>query len=242
MSLQDIAANLSSMTVGLDDTFQFHCTQCGKCCTNREDILLPPRDLYKIAKELGLEPAEVFLCYCETYIGSNSHIPIVRLKPLGHVKRCPFLKNRKCAVHNAKPGVCAMFPVGRYISVDPKDYRKNGVKNCQTQYLLQPISCGDKSETHTIREWLGDFDIALEDQAFVRWNQIIARVGTILGKAEKMVSKKIMCMAWDAVFKLLYLNYRTDQEFLPQFEKNVEATLELLSIFEPQKGAAENAG
>lgn len=242
MSLEEIAANLSSITVGLDDTFKFHCTQCGKCCTNREDILLPPRDLYKIAKELGLEPAEVFRRYCETYIGSNSHIPIVRLKPLGHIMRCPFLKNLKCSIHKAKPGVCAMFPVGRYIAVDPDDYKKKGMENCKTQYLLQPITCGDKSETHTIREWLGDFDIATEDSAFIRWHQTVAKVGTILEKAEKMVSEKTMCMVWDAVFKLLYLNYKTDQEFLPQFEKNAAATLDVLDIFEPQEGADKNAG
>lgn len=40
--------------VELEDRFEFHCTQCGKCCTNREDILLTPRDLFRAAKELNM--------------------------------------------------------------------------------------------------------------------------------------------------------------------------------------------
>lgn len=242
MNTQEILSNIEEITVGLDDTFHFHCTQCGKCCVNREDILLPPRDLYKIAKELKMAPVEVFLKYCESYIGSNSHIPIVRLKPLGQIKRCPFLKNLKCSVHKAKPGVCAMYPVGRYMAVNPETYHKTGLEGCQTQYMLQPITCGDKSEVHTVREWLSDFDIETEDKTFILWHSTAAKVGTLLKKGEKLVSEKTMCLAWNAVLKLLYLDYNTDQEFLPQFEKNAAKTLEVLSIFDIEKGAEAHAG
>ena len=50
--------------LGLDDTFKFHCTMCGRCCINREDILLPPRDLYAMAKELNFTSKEFFDKYC----------------------------------------------------------------------------------------------------------------------------------------------------------------------------------
>ena len=113
MSMENIAKDLEARTIGLDDTFRFHCTACGKCCINREDILLNPRDLYRIAKHLNCTPLDVYQNYCESYIGSSSHFPIIRLKPKGHVKRCPYLKDRKCAVHEAKPGVCAIYPLGR---------------------------------------------------------------------------------------------------------------------------------
>ena len=54
MNLEEFAANIENMTIGLDDTFQFHCTQCGLCCVNREDILLSPMDIFKMSKELGM--------------------------------------------------------------------------------------------------------------------------------------------------------------------------------------------
>lgn len=110
--LKYIMENYDDMTIGIDDAFQFGCKQCGKCCINREDILLNPKDLYNIAKELGLTPHEVVKTYCETYIGQSSRLPIVRLKPRGTIKRCPLLKNRKCSVHRASQRFVPCIPLG----------------------------------------------------------------------------------------------------------------------------------
>ena len=52
--LQHIVEHYDEMCIGTDEHFRFHCKQCGKCCINREDILLNPKDLYNISKELGL--------------------------------------------------------------------------------------------------------------------------------------------------------------------------------------------
>lgn len=52
--LKDIVNNFEQLPIGVDDPFKFHCTMCGKCCYHREDILLNPKDIYNISKELGL--------------------------------------------------------------------------------------------------------------------------------------------------------------------------------------------
>ena len=54
--LRKIRDNLDNSKRSLDDTFQFQCDQCGKCCINREDILMSPLDMYNAAKaqELGI--------------------------------------------------------------------------------------------------------------------------------------------------------------------------------------------
>lgn len=119
-SIKELKEQLGYEEIGLDDIFVFHCTQCGKCCIHREDILLSPKDLFHIAKKLKITPEVALAQYCETYLGRNSHIPVVRLKPQGSVKRCPLLKNQKCLVHDVKPAVCAMFPIGRYLAL-PSD-------------------------------------------------------------------------------------------------------------------------
>ena len=145
--------NLKKLKIGLDEPFKFNCTMCGKCCINREDILLNPKDLFNIAKALELQPIDVVEKYCDTYIGESSRFPIVRLKPQGNLRRCPLLKDKKCMVHSSKPTVCAMFPIGRVISVEgtskidlssPWDYSK-------IQYIFDPPHCGDNSVTHTVR-------------------------------------------------------------------------------------------
>ena len=38
--LQHIVEHYDEMCIGTDEHFRFHCKQCGKCCINREDILL----------------------------------------------------------------------------------------------------------------------------------------------------------------------------------------------------------
>lgn len=52
--LKEIIDNYDSLKIGIDEPFQFNCIQCGKCCINREDILLTPRDLYNLGKELKM--------------------------------------------------------------------------------------------------------------------------------------------------------------------------------------------
>lgn len=77
-----------------------------------------------------------------------------------------------------------MFPLGRYIAFGKDDFGNKKLDCGEIKYLLQPIECGDKSETHTVREWLGDFDISLEDTAFVHWNQAMSIISMKLKELE----------------------------------------------------------
>ena len=80
--LKKIYDNFDSLKIGLDEKFKFNCTMCGKCCINREDILLNPMDMFHLAKELNMAPQQVMETYCKTYIGSDSRFPIVRMNML----------------------------------------------------------------------------------------------------------------------------------------------------------------
>ncbi len=230
--LKDIVENLDSMKIGLDEPFKFHCIMCGKCCINREDILLSPRDIYNMSKELGIKPEELFERYCEVYVGPDSRVPIVRLKPRGSVKRCPLLKNRKCMVHKAKPTVCAMFPIGRCLmATNPKE-GLNDITQSQMQYIFSNPGCGDGSETQTVREYLESFGIPVEDNFFLKWQQAILDMGNFSRKIEKTVSQETMELVWTAAFTGIYLHYDIGQEFMPQFEDNVKNFFDMLySVF-----------
>ncbi len=226
--LKDIVENLDSMKIGLDETFKFHCMMCGKCCIHREDILLSPKDIYNMAKELGIKPEELFEQYCEVYVGQDSRVPIVRLKPRGSVKRCPLLKNRKCMVHKVKPTVCAMFPIGRCLmATNPKE-GLNDITQSQMQYIFSNPGCGDGSETQTVREYLESFGIPVEDNFFLKWQQAILDMGNFFRKIEKVVSQETMELVWTAAFTGIYLHYDIGQEFMIQFESNSKNFFDLL--------------
>ena len=226
--LKEIVDHFETMKIGLDETFRFHCTMCGKCCINREDILLSPKDIYGISKELGIKPEKMFEQYCEVYIGPDSKVPVVRLKPRGSVKRCPLLKNRKCMVHKVKPTVCAMFPIGRCLmATNPKE-GLNDITQSQMQYIFSNPGCGDGSETQTVREYLESFGIPVEDNFFLKWQQAILDMGNFFRKIEKVVSQETMELVWTAAFTGIYLHYDIGQEFMIQFESNSKNFFDLL--------------
>ena len=238
----ELFQDLESMTIGLDDTFKFHCDQCGKCCTHREDIILSPMDIFKMAKELKMTPVEFYHEYCVFNIGEHTRMPIVRLASEGKDTHCVLLKNHRCSVHKVKPAVCAMFPLGRYMSFEKDDYNAESIDTSKVKYLLQPPECGDESETHTVREWLSGFDIKLEDEAFVQWQKAISRFSNKFKELEKKQDMLSMMEIWFVVRVSLYLQYDTSKEFLPQFNYNVENLLKLLDDIPKLKRMVRHAG
>ena len=238
----ELFRDLESMTIGLDDTFKFHCDQCGKCCTHREDIILSPMDIFKMAKELKMTPVEFYHEYCVFNIGEHTRMPIVRLASEGKDTHCVLLKNHRCSVHKVKPAVCAMFPLGRYMSFEKDDYNAESIDTSKVKYLLQPPECGDESETHTVREWLSGFDIKLEDEAFVEWQKAISRFSNKFKELEKKQDMLSMMEIWFVVRVSLYLQYDTSKEFLPQFNYNVENLLKLLDDIPKLKRMVRHAG
>ena len=218
--LKEIANNLEKLKIGLDDTFSFGCTMCGKCCINREDILLNPKDVYNIAGKLNITPTEVLKEYCEAYVGEDSRMPIVRLQPRGIVKRCPFLRDRKCSIHEAKPTVCATFPIGRCLVNDTD--KSGSFKPDDIIYILNDHRCGNNSEKHTVREWLDRFNIPLNDEFFIKWQKTVLGTSDILRKLEKIMEPDTMHTIWNIALLMLYVDYDTKEEFMLQFEQNRE--------------------
>ena len=113
--------------------------------------------------------------------------------------------------------------------------------NCgEVKYLLQPIECGDKSEIHTVREWFGDFDVSLEDTAFVHWNQAMSVISMELKELEMQLDMMVMMSLWLTVRIALYENYSSTEEFLPQFDANVEDIIKLLDDIPKLKEMVNN--
>lgn len=221
--------------IGLDEEFKFHCNKCGKCCLHREDILLNPQDVYNMSKELKITPQELTDQYCEMYIGRDSRIPIVRLKPRGQIKRCPMLKNKKCMVHNVKPSVCATYPLGRCLTAESVDAGKGKI-----QYIINHTNCGDNTETHTVREWLNMFGIPVEDEFFIKWQETAIYLARTVPEIEKHTDREEMIMIWLYIFSGMYLNYDTGKNFMPQFEENVHNVRSVIDGMKNEKGGSEN--
>ena len=205
--------------IDLDETFKFHCTKCGKCCINRHDIILNPYDIFRAAKTLNITIKDFVKTYCTLHTGNQSRLPVVCLYPKEDTNECPLLENNKCMIHESKPVVCAMFPLGRMIA-----YNANG-KNTNEKsvsYIFSDPECGDNSETHTVREWLDSFDIEENDRFFLLWSEEISKIGESVRVIEKYLPNTEFRQMQVILADLFYGRYDVSAEFMNQFTKNIE--------------------
>ena len=217
--------HLEEHLLNLDSEFRFKCRRCGKCCIHQETIIFNARDIYNIAKKKGMTVQEVVNAYTEAYIGRNSHIPIVHLLSNGPKGACPLLENGRCSVHDCKPTVCALFPLGRVIIGENEH------------------SCGSAKRVNTVRSWLAKFGIPEHDEFYLLWNKVLMSLTPAVMKLEEAkVSEPVLSMFWDAIYQTLYLQYDTNQEFMPQFQAAADKLLRLSEeIMKAQPSAHQEA-
>ena len=232
-SREDLISNFKSHLIGLDDTFHFKCLECGKCCKNREDILLNSRDLFNIAKKLGLSTSQTIKQYCETFVGHSSKMPVVRLLPTGHNRTCPLLKDGKCTVHDSKPTICALYPIGRVIEGTQTAEMLQAADQVKMQYILNPINCGRQKHKHTVRSWLEMFNIPIEDEFYFMWSELIIMLSsTMRGFEDRGLSRNVLDVMWQSIGTALYAAYDVNEDFMEQFKRNHNKILELFKSIE----------
>ena len=147
--------------------------------------------------------------------------------PRGKNEACPFLEGGRCSIHDCKPTVCALFPLGRVVinkTALQGDLNDNNHEiEFEVKYMLNDIDCGSRKQVHTVREWLARFGIPEQDEFFLLWSKVTIMLHGMISKLEEHhVSDKTLNLFWNAIFSVLYLNYDTSKEFLPQFQQASE--------------------
>lgn len=191
-----INRNRESIMLTSEDSFSFNCTQCGKCCRNREDILLTGPDIYRISKALDMDPNSFIMKYCEIYIEDASRVPICRLKSVGTDKHCPLLTAKRCSVHNAKPTVCALFPLARV-------WDGSGT----AKYYVNATPGHSTGMRYKISEWLERCNLPLEDEAGKLWNEMLVFCVTFMQENEKRMNPHVKQQIWNMMLQIMYLGY-----------------------------------
>ena len=166
--------------------------------------------------------------YAETYIGSASKIPVVHMVPRGQNAVCPLLKDGLCSIHDCKPTVCALFPLGRVV-VNAQAL-ESGLENgpVEVKYMLVDTDCVSRMRVNTVREWLARFGIPEHDEFFLLWSKLTAMLHRMIRKLEEHhVSEGTLDVFWNAIFFTLYLDYDTSAEFFPQFQRASERLISL---------------
>lgn len=239
--------HLEDYLLDLDSEFRFKCRRCGKCCIHQDTIIFNARDIYNIAKKKGMTMQGVVEAYTETYIGGNSRIPIVHLLSNGPRGACPLLTaDGRCSVHDCKPTVCALFPLGRVAINSNNGQPLQEGEMPKIRYILNDHSCGSAKRVNTVRSWLARFGIPEHDEFYLLWNKVLMSLTPAVMRLEReKVSDHVLDMLWSAVYETLYLHYDTDQEFMPQFQAAADKLLSLSDAImkaQPSAEPTDNAG
>lgn len=211
--------HLDENILDLDSEFRFKCRRCGKCCVHQHTILLTVRDLYNIAKKQGRPIKDVICDYTEIYIGQNSRLPVVHLLSNGKNDSCPLLVDGRCSVHDCKPAVCALYPLGRVIKYH-YDEESGARKESTVHYIINDVTCGSAKRVNTVRSWLARSGIQEHDDFYLLWNETTAELCQAVREMEKAgVKEDYMKGVWNTIIMNLYLDYSIEKELMPQFER-----------------------
>jgi Fe-S-cluster containining protein len=138
----------------------FECAMCGRCCAHQDLVGLSAYELYGLASYMKMEPAAFFDKYC--VLTATSLDPGRRLYVRTEDGACPFLKDDRCVVYEARPYACEAYPMRVYWSIagDMKAF-------VRSRYPMLVDACSlFKLEDSDVL--LGDYEL-LARQAIARW-------------------------------------------------------------------------
>lgn len=209
--------NIRNGVLGPEDTFRFSCKMCGQCCRRRQDpIIVTGLDVFRLAQKLNISPAEAVVSYTDVILGASSHLPITVLRERLDGS-CVLLRNGHCMVHDHKPVVCAVYPLGRAFDL----------RNGSVQYFQQQTTCGkEDGRIWTLREWIDEWGLDKLDAEVMAWANMTKDISLFTCKLKKgQVTKELQ----DAILYHMVLNYSVSMPYLEQIEKNRKKLVNILT-------------
>ena len=95
----------------------FTCRQCGDCCRGYGGTYISREEMRSIAEYVGEDPDR----FEEKYCVDSGGRAVLAQQENGF---CVFWRERMCAIHPVKPGMCRAWPFIRSLLVDPGNWEK----------------------------------------------------------------------------------------------------------------------
>lgn len=189
------------------------CKGCSACCRGMgNSIILDPMDVAVLRKNLN----QTFEGLLEKYIDINvvDGMILPNLRMTGEKETCVFLDNDgRCSIHAFRPGICRLFPLGRY-------YEGDGFK-----YILQVHECKktDRSKVK-VKKWLDIQNLKEYERYILTWHNFLKRCEESLEELDDN-QKRILNMY---VFRMFFQAEFCKEDFYAEFYdrlKTVKTTL-----------------
>ncbi len=157
--------------------FKFSCHKGVKCftaCCSNINIVLPPYDLLRLRKRLGMSSEDFISRYCEIEILAKTLLPVITLKMQNDEKRsCPFVTPDGCTVYEDRPNICRYYPIGM---ATLRNKEAEGGKD-EFYFLTKEDHCKgfEEDKEWTIAEWRKDQEADVYDEVNRGWMDILIK-------------------------------------------------------------------
>lgn len=193
---------------GSNDLVKADCGDCegcfACCCGMGSSIILDPLDVYRLINGLNL-PFEALLAnYLELNVVDGVILP--NLKMQGKRECCAFLNEEgRCTVHSFRPGICRLFPLGRYY------------ENGSFQYFLQVHECRKQNRTKVkVKKWIDTPEFNKYEDFVNKWHYYLKDMeALIMGQPERAREINLQ------ILQRFYLTPYGD-DFYTEFEKRIQ--------------------
>ena len=129
---------------------------------------------------------------------------------------CTFLnKEGRCSIHSIRPGVCRLFPLGRY-------YEGGGFR-----YFLQTGECRKEPKTKVkLKKWLDTPDLARYEKFVNDWHYFLEAVEHIIGDlSNEATAKKINLYILQNFFLLPFTG-----DFYEEFDRRLTEARRVIGL------------
>jgi hypothetical protein len=179
------------------------------------NLTLTPYDIIKLKNLLQLDYTSFLDRYTRFFLDKQTGLPSVRLKMLeNEEKSCPFLTPEGCAVYQARPAACRLYPLGRATALS----HPSGNGLTEKFFLVKESHCLGFNESlkWTPAEWIKHEGLDAYLESNDPWQQVVAELPP-LGQDEDGEKKKNMFFM--ASYNLdLFRKFIFGSSFLKRFE------------------------
>ncbi len=183
-----------------------NCEGCSACCKGMgNSIVLDPLDIHRLTNYLGKTMEELLTGYVELNVVDGIILP--NLKMSGKEEACSFLNQEgRCSVHPARPGICRLFPLGRFY------------ENNTFQYFLQVHECQKNRTKVKVKKWLDTPNLKEYENYINKWHYFQKDLQKMLESQSDEMRKKVSMY----ILQEFYLRpYNTEVAFYEQFEERL---------------------
>lgn len=185
------------------------CAGCSSCCQGMgNSIILDPLDVFRIERKLQKSFQELLDRHFELHVADGIILP--NLKLTGPREACTFLNAEgRCSIHDSRPGICRLFPLGRYY--ENQDYK----------YFLQVEECQKKNRTKIkVGKWIDTPDYPRYKEFVLQWHYFLKDAEEKIKEAFDEAFEKQCCML---ILQAFYIKpYDETRDFYEQFKERME--------------------